>query len=99
MTAARSLERTTPERSERNPAGLAAGVGAYVLWGLFPAFWPLLDPAAPLEVLAHRVLWTAVLMAVVLTVLRGWGDVRGLGPRGWLATAAAAVFIAVKQFQ
>lgn len=66
-----------------------------MLWGLFPAFWPLLDPAAPLEVLAHRVLWTAVLMAVVLTVLRGWGDVRGLGPRGWLATAAAAVFIAV----
>ncbi|WP_226361802.1 hypothetical protein [Pseudonocardia sp. ICBG1142] len=95
MTAARSPERTTPERSERNPAGLAAGVGAYVLWGLFPAFWPLLDPAAPLEVLAHRVLWTAVLMAVVLTVLRGWGDVRGLGLRGWLATAAAAVFIAV----
>ncbi|WP_226358924.1 hypothetical protein [Pseudonocardia sp. ICBG601] len=66
-----------------------------MLWGLFPAFWPLLDPAAPLEVLAHRVLWTAVLMAVVLTVLRGWGDVRGLGLRGWLATAAAAVFIAV----
>jgi chloramphenicol-sensitive protein RarD len=95
MTTARSPERTTPERSERNPAGLTAGVGAYVLWGMFPAFWPLLDPAAPLEVLAHRVLWTAVLMSLVLTVLRGWGDVRGLGVRGWLATAAAAVFIAV----
>ncbi|MEJ8280641.1 EamA family transporter RarD [Pseudonocardia spirodelae] len=92
---ARSPERTTLERNERSPAGLAAGVGAYVLWGMFPAFWPLLDPAAPLEVLAHRVVWTAVLMSVVLTLLRGWPEVRRLGVRGWLVTAAAAVFIAV----
>ncbi|RZT88484.1 chloramphenicol-sensitive protein RarD [Pseudonocardia sediminis] len=75
--------------------GVALGVGAYALWGLFPAFWPLLDPAAPLEVLAHRILWTTVLMTVVLTLLRGWAPLRGLGLRGWLTVAAAAVFIAV----
>ena len=92
---ARTPERTTPERNEFHPTGLAAGIGAYVLWGLFPAFWPLLDPAAPVEVLAHRIVWTAVLMSVVLTLMRGWGDLRGLGVRGWLATTAAAVVIAV----
>ena len=58
--------------------GLLAGVGAYALWGLFPAFWPLLDPAAPLEVLAHRILWTTVLMSVVLGLLRGWRPLRDL---------------------
>ena len=74
---------------------MALGVGAYALWGMFPAFWPLLDPAAPLEVLAHRILWTTVLMVVVLTLLRGWRSLRGLGPRGWATVAAAAVFISV----
>ncbi|MBN9737349.1 MULTISPECIES: EamA family transporter RarD [unclassified Pseudonocardia] len=92
---AHSPERTTPERDELDPKGLATGVTAYVIWGLFPAFWPLLDPAAPVEVLAHRIVWTAVLMSVVLTVLRGWSDLRRLDLRGWCATAAAAVFIAV----
>ena len=38
-------------------------VAAYVLWGVFPAFFPLLDPASPLEILAHRIIWNAVLMA------------------------------------
>ncbi|TCK20247.1 EamA family transporter RarD [Pseudonocardia endophytica] len=75
--------------------GVALGVGAYAVWGLFPAFWALLSPASPPEVLAHRILWTAVLMSVVLTVLRGWRDLRTLGLRGWLNVAAAAVFIAV----
>ncbi|ANY07318.1 EamA family transporter RarD [Pseudonocardia sp. HH130630-07] len=90
-----SPERATPGRSEFDPKGLACGVVAYVVWGLFPAFWPLLDPAAPIEVLAHRIVWTAVLMSVILTVLRGWGHLRRLDLRGWCATAAAAVFIAV----
>ena len=74
---------------------MALGVGAYALWGMFPAFWPLLDPAAPLEVLAHRILWTTVLMVAVLTLLRSWRSLRGLGPRGWATVAAAAVFISV----
>jgi chloramphenicol-sensitive protein RarD len=75
--------------------GVVLGVGAYAVWGLFPAFWALLAPASPPEVLAHRILWTAVLMSVVLTVLGGWRDLRTLGLRGWLNVAAAAVFIAV----
>jgi chloramphenicol-sensitive protein RarD len=75
--------------------GVALGVGAYVTWGLFPAFWPLLDPAAPIEVLAHRILWTLVLMAVVLSLLHRWSDLRGLALRHWLTVTAAAVCIAV----
>ncbi|MEN3265195.1 MAG: chloramphenicol-sensitive protein RarD [Pseudonocardia sp.] len=75
--------------------GVALAVGAYGVWGLFPAFWPLLDPAGPVEVLAHRILWTLVLMAGVLTVLHGWPQLRGRTRRGWLMLAAAAVVIAV----
>jgi len=61
---------------------------------MFPAFWPLLVPAVPLEVLAHRIAWTAVFMAAVLTLLCGWSTVRGLSGRGWAMVTAAAVLIA-----
>ena len=74
--------------------GALLGLGAYVTWGLFPAFWPLLDPAGPIEVLAHRILWTLVLMAAVLLALGGWGNLRTLSGRGWLLVTAAALVIA-----
>lgn len=70
------------------------GLGAYVTWGMFPAFWPLLDPAAPIEVLGHRILWTLVLMAGVLLLLRGWGELRMLSARGWVLVTAAALLVA-----
>lgn len=75
--------------------GVAAALAAYSLWGTFPAFWPLLAPAPPVEVLAHRIAGTAVLMAVVLTAVRGWGALRALSARGWAMTTAAGALIAV----
>jgi chloramphenicol-sensitive protein RarD len=84
---------TTPSEPDRR--GIALGAAAYVLWGLFPPFFRLLEPAAPAEILAHRVLWTLVFMAVVLAVLRGWGALRALSARGWAMVTAAAVLIAV----
>lgn len=73
---------------------MTQGLAAHVIWGLFPAFWPLLDPAAPVEVLAHRILWTLLFMSVVLGLLRGWTQLRHLGLLGWAAVAAAAACIA-----
>ncbi len=67
----------TRERS-RESVGVLAAIGAYTLWGLVPLYWPLLDPAAPLEVLAHRVVWTLAFVAVLLTVRRSWADVRAV---------------------
>lgn len=48
-------------------------MGSYALWGLFPLYFHALEPAEPLEVLAHRVVWSFVLMLVVLAVQRNWG--------------------------
>ena len=38
--------------------GVLSGLGAYALWGLFPLYFPLLEPAGGLEIVAHRVLWS-----------------------------------------
>ncbi len=50
--------------------GLFFGVGAYVFWGLFPLYWPLLKPANPLEIVSHRAVWTLVFCVIVLSLLR-----------------------------
>lgn len=78
-----------------NGRGVALGAAAYTLWGLFPAFWGLLQPTGALEILAHRIAWTMVLMAGVLGLVRGWSMLRELSARGWLMATAGAVAIAV----
>ena len=76
-------------------SGLAAGVAAYVLWGLLPLYWPLLEPAAPVEILAHRIAWSLVFALGVLAFTSGFGWVRGLGRRraGMLTLAAVLVTV------
>lgn len=74
-------------------AGLAAGVGAYLLWGVFPLYWPLLEPAAPVEILAHRIAWSLVLIVALLALSSGFAWLRRLERRqaGLLALAAVLV--------
>jgi chloramphenicol-sensitive protein RarD len=48
--------------------GTLLGVAAYLMWGLFPLYWPLLEPAGALEILAHRVVWSLVAVALLLIV-------------------------------
>jgi chloramphenicol-sensitive protein RarD len=50
--------------------GLAFGTTAYVLWGAFPLYFPLLAPSTPFEILAHRMVWTCLVMAVMVVVAR-----------------------------
>jgi chloramphenicol-sensitive protein RarD len=71
------------------------GLIAYGSWGLYPAYFPLLKPAGALEVLAHRIVWTMLLMAVVLIVLRRVPDLRSITRRTWLLLVAASALICV----
>ncbi|MDV7244148.1 MULTISPECIES: EamA family transporter RarD [Rhodococcus] len=75
--------------------GVACGVGAYALWGAFPAFFGILGPAGSVEILAHRVVWTLALMLVVLWASGRIRSLRGLGVRTWLLVAAASALIAI----
>jgi chloramphenicol-sensitive protein RarD len=76
-------------------SGLAAGLAAYLLWGLFPLYWPLLEPAGPVEILAHRMVWSMVVVAGLLAVGPGFRWVRTLGRRRAGLLALAAVLITV----
>ncbi len=76
--------------------GVVSGLSAYALWGLFPLYFPLLEPAGGLEIVAHRVLWSLLFVAILLTVLRRWAHVRALvtDRRRLLVLLGAAVLIA-----
>ena len=59
---------------DRQRRGIGYGLGAYGLWGAVPLFWPLVARAGSLELLAHRVVWSLVISAVLALALlnRGW---------------------------
>lgn len=71
------------------------GAGAYIWWGLCPGFFLLLLPAGAPEVLAHRIVWSALFLLLVLAVARRLGDLRRLTLRTWLQLLAASVLIAI----
>lgn len=77
------------------PAGLAFGAGAYLFWGGLPLYMAAAAPATAWEIVIARIGFTLLTCAVLLTVLRRWGDVgRQLGgARRAGATALAAVLI------
>jgi len=58
--------------------GFLFGVAAYTLWGGFPLYFPLLEPAGAIEILAHRILWSMLTMVLLVLVLRRTQQFRAL---------------------
>ncbi|MFF5143987.1 EamA family transporter RarD [Streptomyces sp. NPDC013157] len=77
--------------------GLVNGFAAYGMWGLVPLFWPLLKPAGSVEILAHRMVWSLVFVAVALVFVRRWAWAGELlrQPRRLALVAVAAAVITV----
>ena len=77
--------------------GVWYGVAAYLMWGLFPLYWTLLEPASPLEILAHRIVWSLVFTAAVIAVRQLWSKVRAAvrDRRTLVLLVAAAMLISV----
>jgi chloramphenicol-sensitive protein RarD len=78
-------------------SGYLFGVVAYLCWGLFPIYWKLLRPSAAMELLAHRIFWSFLAVAVIVTIARTWRRTGRLvgQPRRLGAITLIAVLIAV----
>jgi len=61
------------QRSARS--GLAYGLGAYGMWGVFPLYFHLLSEVPPWVVLCHRIFWSVLFLGVVVSVRREWGSI------------------------
>lgn len=78
--------------------GVLLGTSAFLFWGFAALYWPLLSASEASEVLAHRMVWALLAMAVILLVTRrGWGWLPPVlrEPRRLLPVAAAAVLISL----
>lgn len=79
--------RETDGRETRK--GLAYGLGTYLTWGLAPAYYRLLYQVSPIQVLAHRVFWSVLLLLPLMRYRGLWGDVgRALRSRRTMARLA-----------
>lgn len=59
-----------------NKAGFLNGLVAFVLWGFLPIYWKLIADVPAVETLAHRVVWSLVFLALVLTVTNNWASIK-----------------------
>ncbi|RIV36160.1 EamA family transporter RarD [Micromonospora radicis] len=80
--------------------GYLYGLTAYLLWGFFPLYFKLLRPTGPVEILAHRVIWSVAFVALLLVAMRNLGFLRALlrRPRTLAGIGGAATLIAVNWF-
>jgi chloramphenicol-sensitive protein RarD len=90
---------TTAAAIRARRTGVAYSLLAYSLWGLFPIYFKLLT-ARPLEILAHRVTWSALFLAGVLGATRGWAWLsRAFAERAvWLTHGASSALLGVNWY-
>lgn len=73
--------------------GCVYGFAAYAFWGFVPLYFKLVREAGALEILAHRVVWSVVFVALILLVMGGFAFLRGLSGRVLLGIALASVLV------
>jgi chloramphenicol-sensitive protein RarD len=76
--------------------GILSAASAFLCWGLFPLYFHAIGAVPPLQILAHRMLWSLLFLLIVLAVRRQWawlGVVRQ--PRILGSFIASAVLLSV----
>ncbi|MFN3970799.1 MAG: EamA family transporter RarD [Gemmobacter sp.] len=87
----------TPPLNQDTPRGFAFALTAYLLWGFLPLYMKAVAHIPPVEVIAHRVLWSIPIAGAVLVILGRTGDLRRaiLNPRMLAMAAVTAALISV----
>lgn len=88
-------ELRTDQERKMEVSGLVNATAAFLLWGILPLYWKLLHSVSPLEILAHRIVWSFVFSAILLFSQRQWGQLRTVvaEPKKLLAIVAGALLV------
>lgn len=80
---------------EQSRKGLLAAALAFVIWGLFPLYWHLLKAVPSDQIIAHRIVWSAVLLCVLLCARQGLQWLRTIlaSPRTFWLLGSASLLI------
>lgn len=83
------------ERSVHS-TGVLLGVSGYLLWGMFPLYFVLLDSVAPIDVVAHRVVWSLIVVVLILLIGKQWRAFTGaFSRRNVIILGSAAIFLSI----
>ena len=66
----------TRSHAHGSGSGFAFGFAAYALWGVLPVYFKALADVDPVDIVAHRVLWSVPFLALLITLTRNWNKVR-----------------------
>ena len=69
---------TTVDAARTQRSALAAGLAAFLFWGIIPIYWKLLQAVPAPEILAHRFVWTTAFLVGLLTWQNRWPEVRAI---------------------
>jgi chloramphenicol-sensitive protein RarD len=77
--------------------GIALGLGAYFLWGVFPIYFKLLKQVGAVQMIAHRIVWSFFLLTAFLLVTSQWRKFRQAAwePRLLLIYSISAVLLSI----
>ncbi len=64
----------TPRPHSDVTSGFMAALASFFVWGLLPLYWKALKSVDSMEILCHRILWSLVFIAIILTVKRRWSE-------------------------
>jgi chloramphenicol-sensitive protein RarD len=80
--------------------GMLFAIGAYLAWGVSPLYWKLLKAIPAVELLAHRIVWCALLLAGYLLIEGRFHELRPVvrSGRALAALAASTACIAFNWF-
>jgi chloramphenicol-sensitive protein RarD len=60
----------------RHRGGLLLGLGAYLLWGVLPLYFKAIQHVSPLEIVAHRIVWSLFFLGALATIWKKWPGIR-----------------------
>jgi len=86
-----------PDAARERRTGLIYGLSAYLLWGVLPLYFKAVAHVSPGEILAHRIIWSLVFLAVLVALWRRWASVRAAlaSRKVFITLVASALLIAV----
>jgi chloramphenicol-sensitive protein RarD len=84
--------------SGRSGRGLWYGVAAYALWGVFPVYFKTIGFVPADQIVAHRIIWSFVLLAALRAATIGGREPLALTPYVTATYSAAALLIAANWF-
>jgi len=86
----------SPPHRHDAQAGLAYALAAYSWWGFMPLYFKLVVRIPPVAVLAHRVVWSFLLLGALVTGLAKWDELRAIvrQRRTLLLLAASTLLLA-----